>query len=594
MKRKNKQAMNFSIIGLLALAIGGGTSYMAFGGTNGNKTNIAFVSNNGKVWDDGSFMTGAHNGITEYTDNVGHARLKTDTSGEYDESGVAYIEPTQKALNAGNDMVVSAGFNYAPAITGQQQFDPNGDPILENGKPVYDWEQGIFGAPISGTNQSTNWGDRTVVLADDNPSTGLASIYSNAISINYKSEGGGLIAGAAAAMYSTAVQIVSPVTEDNLTNVVVPYGGFAIDAVYDFMSGFEQGVNWYNYAILGYTPYNHDESPITKSGKLGEVGVVNALNNGYNNKTEIEPIEVVAISTSSEGEGENEQIKGHLVYAKDYYNKDTPADINNWYIQGFPDGELTSSGKKATFIADESIDQKIPIIFPVAGAATMYTYQELENEKAHDIEGNYTQIISVDSDAVKVEADDNGNTKYDEYILGSSVKNLEMSIQYAVWFADSRQEENYVAKDMNGSEEKIDPSGNIANSTEFMKPVSEGGWNYSTDVNTDNYPDNDIAGQQFTGNLENGGSYFTPGISTNGNYELHGWADEVIIGEFDINKNLSDMEQIVKDQNPLIESSSQTFSPDPAIVNKGVLSKEDIVLMDNMPWLINYNIEKIV
>ncbi len=629
MKRKNKQIVNFSVVGLLALAVGGGASFMAFGGSGGQTTNVAFVGNNGQNWNDGGFNTNSHNAITEYTDNNDNAKFKTDSYGAYSNDGSTYMDPTMKAFNQGDDIVVSSGFNFAGAIMGYDEFEPD----AEYGDPPIGHVEGVYGDPVPGSNYSENYGDKQVVLADD---TLLAGLYTNAVSINYMSQGGGFLAGLASAMYSTAWQISSPVGEHNLTNVVTCYGGLDINVNYDYMSGFEQGVNYWNYAALGYDIADHTEHydsindqalpKITSPGGDIATGTeVNLLNNGGTlvdkNGKAIAPIEV-AIPVGETAGGQQHT----MYYSSDSYNEFDAKDIdggntlanneddkdtyyNNWTTGGFPTTESDAPGVGAKDIAAWGTQENVATIFPIAGASTMYTYRQMQSGNTHagkNGQPGITQVIGVDSDAVA------GDPTSDEYILGSATKNLEMGIQYSVWAADYKQGGAYQAVDMYGNPDPIDPSDNIEDSTDFMMPltpVNEGdtiGWNYSADVNTDVDENcvpitaNDIPGQQFTGTIDNGGSYFTPGAETNGSegYELED-SLAIIIEESGIGNDeitLKDIADAAVAENPVIEYHSHSFSENYDAPFDGVTVTRDIMTNANSNmshWMLNYNLDAI-
>lgn len=92
-----------------------------------------------------------------------------------------------------------------------------------------------------------------------------ASKYKNGMDFTYASEQSGLISGIAGSIYATTI---SQAGYDPLTNSNNPmprlatWGGRYVPSTVNLPSGFEQGINWFNYAVLGYD--------ITNTGSLIE------------------------------------------------------------------------------------------------------------------------------------------------------------------------------------------------------------------------------------------------------------------------------------------------------------------------------------
>jgi len=138
----------------------------------------------------------------------------------YSDDGSSYVNELSRIYDLGADTIISSGFNVAGSFSGVAG---------EGGfKGLYD----------------KGYADKNVVMIDDNS---LSSMNENAISINFKSQDAGFIAGVIASVYVTYGSEIF-----NLNPSVAVWGGLAYSTVFDWLSGLEQGINWFNYQILGF------------------------------------------------------------------------------------------------------------------------------------------------------------------------------------------------------------------------------------------------------------------------------------------------------------------------------------------------------
>ncbi len=229
-----------ALIGLGAgLGIGFGTSG---GSSNSVDNNIEHAANtkgigafsNLESFDNDGFNYGVRQSTIEYLDGQTTSGVEeqytyeTKTS-QYSDDGAIYVDMIEDYYST-NDIIISAGFQVANAITGA---DADYDGTTDFG--------GVFTDIDGNDTEFANSDSKAFVLMDDSL---LSTNYDNAASISFAAEGAGYMAGIAASAYT---QYDATTNEKENPNIVM-WGGNSFNTVYDFMSGFEQAVTDYTTA----------------------------------------------------------------------------------------------------------------------------------------------------------------------------------------------------------------------------------------------------------------------------------------------------------------------------------------------------------
>lgn len=446
---------------------------------------------NNEDWDgtiDSGFNELVFNGALDYSTFKNKSlkeksEISVTSSTTWTSDGSNYTDPEQPGSiwyeykNGITNTMVSSGFNIGQAFQ-KLYADENFVEEAKNGG----WKQ---------------------IVADD--TTLLGKDHEAATSIVYEANSAGFIAGLAGATYLTSQ--IYQYGKDVKTDDITVWGGVPFNTVYDWLSGFEQGVNYFNYKVLGYDISGKALTTATNSWLLQDainkkLGTATDIFQGsdFNNKGGIDlsngfeykgDSEGIDINYSSAVKADNEQ-KSNV---KDYDNK------KGWYTGGFgtqqnleeptDNGEDSVSAHNAKDRAESAVEYS-PVIFPVAGGQTEITSIVLNDHK-----GSTNKLIGVDTDATVSDS-----AHADKYI-GSATKNLQASTSLATWYVD-RFENVYNSNNNAASKEIGKTSFGGISASNFMSdydssnPESKG-WK----VNDSTYK-----GNVFKGSYSNGGVQF--------------------------------------------------------------------------------------
>ncbi|BDV02686.1 MAG: hypothetical protein HPAVJP_5750 [Candidatus Hepatoplasma vulgare] len=326
---------------------------------------------------DKSFNESTLNGANSY------AKFSKENYSDYTKIG--YLTPTtindfkeyqklqKMAFNNGTEFIGATGFNLIDSIIGETVYNSDGSFYRNNNGTIFDDE----------------YKDKWMVIVDD--SVHSSSIARQVISVRFETEYVGFAAGLAASIYATA----------NEENKVSAFGGQAFNSVFDWMSGYEQGINWFNWAVLGYDlSYEWvNEDALLYEDHLDPIHLIN----GYK------------LSDSSS--------TGNELFI-DYNNPTSQSNANLWYTGSFNIGD-------ATTISTKQLDAGSKVIFPVAGGQVVDALNQISivNQNSNSDYVN-TMVIGVDADASEQ------YPSYNDYVLGSAIKNIPLAIQIGLWYVD--------------------------------------------------------------------------------------------------------------------------------------------------------------
>ncbi len=315
------------IIGL-AIGLGVGLSAPWLKKDDTNAMGIGAFSNL-ESFDNDGFNNGVKVSAQEYLEGQSkeyakpyHWRKKLDLqTSQYSDDGHEYVDMMNDYYGS-NDIIISAGFQVAGAITGAA-------PAEDGSTSGFD---GVFTTKDGKNTEYANSKKKSVVMMDD---AYLSTLYTNAASVSFAAEGAGYLSAMAAGIYTTWDSEVN-----DGSNKIVMWGGLPFPTVYDYMSGFAQGI----------TDFNEN------------FGTTIELYNGV---------------------------------SKDEYNTiGTDNDSKwTWFSGGFDATTGTPSGDSAKARTDWAMENNASIVFPIAGGNT--TVAENELVAAGDIT---TKLIGVDSD----------------------------------------------------------------------------------------------------------------------------------------------------------------------------------------------------
>ncbi len=484
---------------------------------------------------DGGYSDEVYKGIEEY------GEFRFDKLGKDDPIGITqsivwserpedYLDEAwgiDAQYKSGADIVISSGFNIA--MTYQMLYEREGftdEDFMNNG-----WQ---------------------AVVIDD---ASLAPGHESATSVVFNAAEAGFAAGIASSVYTMSNIIYSATENDD----IVIFGGDSFNTVYDWMSGFEQAINYFNYKVLGVDVngnlYDRSEDTL---GLINELGITNPdymdgfdLTNGF----ELTPdytksFEINNYSTS--GLSGNEY-------------------MNTWYNFTFESDPSMESGHMTTQRTKNSVENGVSVVFPVAGGGnTILTTSTIELNT--DSTNYFTKAIGVDLDGTIADSE------HKEYYLGSATKNLRTATGLAAWVAE---------EDGDTSKSKRVPTINGIDGEDFVDEnddSNEKGWRVSEVDGVE------VKGNLFKGDYENGGVDFTEGISKDGETDIDhafnrvdSWLSE---NGFDWGiSSFNSLLDVAFEENlrlvGLIESSSNTFTP------TGTLPVTESGIM---PWIPNWDI----
>ncbi len=532
MHRNKKKILLGSFALLAALGLGIATGFGIWGSAknsvlerNGGIKPVTFFSNQDFYLDKG-FNEGTYYGVANFGKKTNQSiGIQLATKG-YSNTGKEYIDDIKTIYQNGAEIIISSGFNVA-GIVGYLDWDNGGKFTVTEGGLGEEFNDGDLS-------------DKSFYLLDDNDLFS-AGFNENSGSIIFKSEEAGFFAGLMAALDSTAHY-----KENGKENVVTAWGGIQASTS-TFLSGYEQGINYFNYQVLGYDPYGES----TGSSIISDADPVKLSWNGSD------------FVQYSKDESASEELAGSIGDA-------SPTPSEGWYTGGFdyPTGPSAESAIAKT----ELMKKTSNVIFPVAGGQTLLAID--------GVTGTSTQVIGVDTSAGAANPDKKDN------ILGSATKNLDTASEYAAWYEETfkpayelSKERGDVTNDLDSltkddvylvmnSIKSSDPYSKIKDGMAVQFAMSSNdnsdsnfnGWNVTTEKESgiNSIPENtDNHGQIFLGTYENGGVGFT----LNGNSNITNDVTELFAGTSLDGYNFYQLADLAyQAQEGDIEERSATFS----------------------------------
>ncbi|CRX37110.1 / / Basic membrane protein / 612359:614026 Reverse [Candidatus Hepatoplasma crinochetorum] len=331
---------------------------------------------------------------------------------------VEYQKNISYSYDNGAKIITSAGYNVLDALLGTSNYSNStrlDDGLMFNSKYKDDW---------------------FLLIDDANYDSRIAR---NVISFRFESEQAGFIAGLAASIYITAL-------DDSDINNVSTYGGLQFSTVFDFMSGYEQAINWFNYQVLGYdlehNKVNQDAFLYDSSYSSDYVHLINQYGNEPN-----------------------------------YSSSTTQKNTADWYSGSFNVGDGRT-------ITTRLIDNKTKVIFPVNGGQMVDTITLVESENETNKSSDY-KVIGVDVDATKQFPGS------DDSVLGSATKNIQEAANIGLWYIDKfiltyNQDDDFLN---NPDYDVKNPQLEEEYYNSISKDKDDGGWKESNQ----DYIDSDLA-----------------------------------------------------------------------------------------------------
>ena len=431
----------------------------------------------------------------------------TSTSA-YSDDGSSYVREIENIYDLGANTIVSSGSNAASSFYGTDDY-----------LGIYD---------------NQKYKDKSVVMIDDDS---LCGKNKNAISINFESADAGFIAGVASSIYTIYAN-----ENFDKNNSVTVWGGLPFTPVYGFLSGFEQGINWFNYQILGFDLNGEKLDNSLKVDSFKELkSDINKSLELHGSKLNDHLIMDKKIEINNGGDTIIDYTKPPKKFSNDGIHTDPET---SFYTGGFSsDPNDQSSGSNAAVKIKNVNSQKgnDSIIFPIAGGQTLEALSNLSNESK-------TMVIGVDSDA------EVASPNYGENILGSATKNVERGANFGTWYSQN------LNADIDTQESYVDDTDEHMSAKEFIDE-----WKIE---------DESILGSQFTGNFKNGGvgfsddnsnkvgkilSYYGIGDTTTKNF-----IENIMIEIFEINNIIEDASEtfVVQDEPTHITENKYPWIPD--------------------------------
>ncbi len=430
-------------------------------------------------------------GIENYEDNFGRGVdiIPPDVSSPTnDQFKVLY----EIGIDSGKTVAIGNSFTQYSALTGYcTGYDGESAPEDESSCVEWHgkWEDGLV----------NNHEGIYFVLLDH---AEFFSQTDTTVSFGFTSNQAGFLAGVAASIFA--------IYENKDEPYVSTWGGMALDTVYDWMSGFEQGINWFNYAILGYDLYgdeiiNMPGGSIKTAMSLADITGLKKESYTFNlgPTVGIEPVRLIdGIKYGNMG--------GQTVFID--YDKEVPGNVSDWFDGNFVPGAVDITTTKQWTAGSL-------VMFPVSSPNVP---DALNTIPAND--GINQKVIGVDVDASLSVA-----PELQENILGSAIKDLEQAMELALWYTD-RWVHHF---DSNIEELIIDPEpGDIEMARRLSISTDHGGWNTKEGAwDGEGTLDNEMVssssydpeakgelslGNYFEGTATNGASKFVePGSNTN-------------------------------------------------------------------------------
>ncbi len=347
-----------------------------------------------------------------------------------------YDEPEE-----GFNYIIPSSWTYDGLLETYDTMYRNGADVTINISSSY---QGLALQTIFSQFAEEEIEDKYAIVLDD--AEWALRDYENIISIYFLANEASFVAGVLGSMY-----LVS--TYDNPDQwVISTWGGLPYDNVVQLMSGFEQGVNWFNYYFLG----------------------TDVTGNIVDNT-------ITTVDSLMTAPGEKVRMVNFGRQWIDYSQK--PIDATNWFTNSFTTGDAEDEAA----ILVEQLNANV--IFPVAGGQTSDLLSIVSSLKSD------TKVIGVDSDAR------NSYPAYSEYILTSATKNFGLTTYYAIWYAQHKYLEE-VESDYLSSE--INPFDFIKNYSSDSEE-SKQGWKIDVNSTDETIGTEMDYGDTFLANFDNGG-----------------------------------------------------------------------------------------
>lgn len=288
--------------------------------------------------------------------------------------------------------------------------------------------------------------DKHSIYLDDSGFT--MDDYDNVLSINFLANEAGFAAGVMSSIYvASLVEDIENV--DSIDMSIGVWGGLSVPGVVQILSGFEQGINWFNYYFFGTDIYGNAVDTTDENLAISPL----VINPGA---------KIDLYGSSSEG-------------ATDYNDK---PKHNDYYSGSFNVGE----GEVG---ASNLIDRKnAKILFPVAGGQTVDALS-IANKLSKD---NSVQVIGVDTDTTKTYQN---SPDYLDQILTSAIKDIRRSTYNALTY-------------LYDYSDSPDANPEYGSST-FDNDYTESGWSYYSEDDYDATDEIVGASDKFLGTMENGG-----------------------------------------------------------------------------------------
>ncbi len=379
----------------------------------GGYSNVAFVPNTNNVYDK-SFNEETNKGITKYQATFGED-VSSYIPSSYLPSNSEFYEIYGSAITSGGaNVVMGNSFTQAAPMTGfcsNGAWEYSNESACKNGG--YVWTDGL----------AVVYPEVDFILLDD---SGMKN-YENGLSVNFAAMDAGFMAGVMAAMYATAVQ--NPGTDgqistsDDQAPVVGTWGGAAYNTVYDWMSGYEQAINWWNHAILGYDVAGNMNGNSGVSGStfvtVDSLAELTPSGGGstYQNNTlglHTKGYDYVQLTQGSQWTSKEDTYKNLDATGAYSTGGYIVSDAGFWYMGNFEIG--TASDTRANNIEDAGAS----VVFPVAGGQFISAFTQTD-----------MQVIGVDTDIVPTYEE-----QYGDQILGSATKNLAFGAESSLWVTD--------------------------------------------------------------------------------------------------------------------------------------------------------------
>lgn len=401
-----KRKLLFSVISLTTgaaiitvLALGA----TVIGPEREGSTNLGYQPNTSNLYD-ASFNQETLNGVEAYELNFGK-NVKNFIPPTMTPSNEEFLSIFTTAINSGIDVMVANSFTQEPALLGYCNVwaEENLAPLT-----LEDCED-----------QGGDWYTGALELYPENLFTLIDSealIDSvNGLTINFQTTNAGFIAGLAASIEALADYIFNDEANPN-SLVVGLWGGMNLTNVHDWMAGYEQGVNFFNFAILG-VPVPGMTTPAEAGASV--VDTIAELSDDQDKFNETLDLNNKLFPSNPLTTGiQMATIDGNDLLRPDYTGVATTFQENNspWFVNSFAptDGE----GYSNAFAGKD-----VSSLFPVAGG---------QFDAALKAYGDH-KVIGVDTD---ISAVYEGQEDLVDKILGSATKNLAKASELALWYQD--------------------------------------------------------------------------------------------------------------------------------------------------------------